>query len=114
MVQWNFDQGDGVHDVTSGVRGSPDGAFASGPRSSGSFSYAFAVAGVFPYHCQLHANMNGVITVTGAHDGGVSTGLIVGASVAGVGVAGLIAFKLCRSSKYNSFDSDSFDSEVGL
>jgi plastocyanin len=49
-----------AHDVTS-----DNGAFTSsssiGP--GGTFSLLFAVAGTFPYHCGIHPNMKGTITV---------------------------------------------------
>ena len=42
------------------------GLFNSGDVSSGqSYSFTFATAGSYPYHCQIHASMTGTITVTG-------------------------------------------------
>ncbi|MDO8490527.1 MAG: cupredoxin family copper-binding protein [Dehalococcoidia bacterium] len=43
---------------------SDSGVFNSGNLSTNkSFSYTFATAGVFPYHCSLHTYMKGTVTV---------------------------------------------------
>ncbi len=49
-----------AHDVTSG-----NGAFTASPSigPGGTFSLLFAVAGTCPYHCGIHPNMKGTITV---------------------------------------------------
>jgi plastocyanin len=42
-----------------------DGSFSSNPLNKGdSFSFTFEKAGSFPYHCGIHTNMKGTITVT--------------------------------------------------
>lgn len=33
------------------------------PRSTSDFSFTFQLAGTYPYHCEFHVGMNGVITV---------------------------------------------------
>ncbi len=56
---------DGVtHTVTSGIPGSPSGAFSSGNISpTASFSHTFDQTGVFKYYCSIHTNMTATITV---------------------------------------------------
>jgi plastocyanin len=60
QVTWNFqDQID--HNVTfDAVAGAPSNI---GNTSSGSQARTFATAGTFPYHCTIHAGMNGTIVV---------------------------------------------------
>ena len=49
-----------THTVTA-----DDGTFDSGNVASGAtFSHAFATAGTFAYHCNIHSSMKGTITVT--------------------------------------------------
>ena len=40
-----------------------DDGVGSTTRSSGSYSRQFSAAGDFPYHCTLHSNMTGKVTV---------------------------------------------------
>ncbi len=48
-----------THTVTSN-----NGVFDSGNLApNATFSHQFSTAGVFPYHCAIHANMTGSITV---------------------------------------------------
>jgi plastocyanin len=48
------------HDVVA-----DDGTFASPLLGTGeSFSFTFTAAGEFPYHCSIHASMQGTIIVT--------------------------------------------------
>ena len=48
------------HTVTAG-----DGSFDSGHVAAGStFSHTFAAAGTFTYHCTIHNQMTGTVTVT--------------------------------------------------
>lgn len=60
-VKWvNMDST--THTVTSDT-----GVFNSGNLNNGqSFSYTFSQAGTFPYHCSIHTNMHGTITVSSA------------------------------------------------
>ena len=65
-VHWS-NQGTTTHTVTS-----DNGVFDSGTLSppvgsttpGGTYSLAFANAGTYGYHCTLHPNMTGTITVT--------------------------------------------------
>jgi plastocyanin len=60
-VKWTFDDDSSQHTVTS-----DDGSsFDSGTHGKGeSFTHKFDKAGTFAYHCSLHANMKGTITVS--------------------------------------------------
>jgi plastocyanin len=41
-----------------------DGSYNSGPLAPGAtFTHAFTAAGSYPYHCSIHPNMRGTITV---------------------------------------------------
>jgi plastocyanin len=43
------------------------GAFDSGELGpGGSYTYTFDSGGVFPYHCEIHPSMRGMVVVTGA------------------------------------------------
>ena len=59
---------DGVpHTVTSGSNGAEDGGFDSGLLNEGrAFAQRFDQAGVFPYTCTVHPQMNGTIIVEAA------------------------------------------------
>lgn len=59
---------DGVpHTVTSGSNGTADGAFDSRMLAGGdAFAQHFDQAGVFPYTCTIHPQMNGTIIVKAA------------------------------------------------
>lgn len=53
-----------VHTVTSGTPEMPSGLFDSGPLEQGaSFSFTFQQPGEYPYFCQRHTHMKGVIRV---------------------------------------------------
>ncbi len=53
-----------IHTVTSTVVPSGASPFGSGYlNTGGSFSYTFAVPGVYEYHCQIHPWMTGSVTV---------------------------------------------------
>jgi plastocyanin len=54
------------HTVTSGPAGDPDGLFDEELASEGEdATVTFGEAGTFVYHCDLHRNMVGSVTVTG-------------------------------------------------
>jgi plastocyanin len=60
------------HTVTSGAPGAADaGAIFNSPRLSQgeTFSFTFATPGTFPYFCEVHPRMLGVVEVTGAATG---------------------------------------------
>jgi plastocyanin len=59
-VKW-FNQDGVAHTVTS-----DDGTtFDSGNLAAGAtFSYTATTVGTFPYHCELHSNMTGILEVT--------------------------------------------------
>ena len=61
-----------AHTVTSGQPGAPDGKFDSGiqnllmPNNQGAastFTFTFQTAGSYPYFCQIHPGMIGLVTV---------------------------------------------------
>ncbi|HEV1998575.1 MAG TPA: plastocyanin/azurin family copper-binding protein [Candidatus Dormibacteraeota bacterium] len=59
-VKWAFADDASQHTVAA-----DDSSFDSGTKGKGeSFTYKFTKAGTFPYHCSLHANMKGTITVS--------------------------------------------------
>jgi hypothetical protein len=50
------------------------GAFDSGNLATGqTFSQTFSAAGTFAYHCNIHPQMTGTVTVTGGAGGGATT-----------------------------------------
>jgi len=57
-VIWRFEDGVGDHSVTA-----DDGAFDSGRRGSGEFTHRFTAEGTFGYHCTVHPQMFGQVTV---------------------------------------------------
>ncbi|MGZ3424298.1 MAG: cupredoxin domain-containing protein [Polyangiales bacterium] len=66
-VEWVWVEG--AHDVTSGTKSgstcTPDGKFSSGdPQSGGTWRKTFDTAGVFPYFCTPHCNLNQTGTLT--------------------------------------------------
>jgi plastocyanin len=61
-VTWRFDDGGVPHTVSSDAN-SP-AAFDSGQLATGTFPFRFKVAGRYPYHCNVHKKMHGVVTVT--------------------------------------------------
>lgn len=53
------------HTVTSGADDTADGSFDSDDIEAGeSFRFTFAEAGEFPYFCDIHPTMTGVVVVT--------------------------------------------------
>ncbi len=53
-----------THTVTGGKPEAPSGLFDSGPLEQGrSFSWTFRQAGEYPYFCQRHTHMQGIIRV---------------------------------------------------
>lgn len=57
-VTWT-NQDSAAHDVTA-----DNGEFKSGNVASGAtFSFTFAKAGSYPYHCAIHPTMKGTVTV---------------------------------------------------
>lgn len=59
-VGWTNDDG-AIHTVTSDAKGQ----FNSGWKTKGGhFSFTFAQPGTYPYHCSLHKDMHGTVTVT--------------------------------------------------
>lgn len=69
-VTWTNNEGGGVpHTASSDTAG----VFDSGQLSGGqSFSRTFTTAGSFPYHCNVHPTMTGLVVVAAAA-GGTST-----------------------------------------
>ncbi len=60
------------HTVTSGEPGAPDGKFDSGignllqpgdKGASSAFTFTFKTAGSYPYYCQIHPSMFGLVQV---------------------------------------------------
>jgi plastocyanin len=62
-VTWTW-TGSNMHSTTSDD-GQAD-SWDSGTKSSGTFAHTFDTAGVFTYHCKVHASMKGTVTVGGA------------------------------------------------
>ena len=62
-VTWS--NGDGTrHTITSGTDDTGDGTFDSGDVAAGeTFSLTFTEAGEFPYFCDIHPTMTGVVVV---------------------------------------------------
>jgi plastocyanin len=58
-VVWTFDDGGLSHSVTA-----DDGTFDSGKLPTGEFRHAFAAAGKYAYHCEVHTRMRGNVTVS--------------------------------------------------
>ncbi|TCN35576.1 cupredoxin-like protein [Kribbella orskensis] len=57
-VTWKFDDST-QHTVTA-----DDNSFASSPMSNGqTFTHTFSAAGTVAYHCSIHPEMTGTITV---------------------------------------------------
>lgn len=66
-VKWVVTKG--AHTTTSGSvneerKGVPDGLWDSGLMNSGSFTYTFNSAGIFPYYCTPHAEVGMIGTIT--------------------------------------------------
>ena len=59
-VQWVWQDPGAQHSVTA-----DDGSFDSGLCNQGAtFSFTFSKAGIFKYHCSIHAQMLGTVTVS--------------------------------------------------
>jgi plastocyanin len=59
-VKWTFDDDASQHTVTA-----DDSSFDSSTHGKGeTFTFKFTKAGTFAYHCSLHANMKGSITIS--------------------------------------------------
>ena len=59
-VTWTNQQGS-PHTITA-----DDGSFTSDNiAKDGTFSFTFLTPGTYTYHCEIHPNMTGTITVTG-------------------------------------------------
>jgi plastocyanin len=57
--------GDGVgHTITSGGDDTPDGRFDADIPAGGTFSFTFEEAGEYPYFCDIHPTMTGLVVVT--------------------------------------------------
>ncbi len=59
-VRWT-NNGPTTHTVTSNTSLFDSGNIAA---PNGTFSYTFSTAGTYAYHCSIHPNMTGTITVT--------------------------------------------------
>ena len=57
-VVWNFDDKGVAHTVTA-----DDGSFASEKQTDGEFKHAFDKPGTYGYHCSIHPDMKGTVTV---------------------------------------------------
>ena len=55
---WNFDDKGVAHTVTA-----DDGSFDSGKMADGEFKHAFDQPGTYGYHCSIHPDMKGMVTV---------------------------------------------------
>jgi plastocyanin len=55
-VTWKFDDGGVTHDIEGAI-------FGSGPKSEGTYEFTFPDAGTSTYHCVIHPEMEGTITV---------------------------------------------------
>ena len=59
-VTWTWEDQGNQHSV-----GADDGSFESCLQGSGSsFTTTFTKAGTYPYHCSIHSQMKGTVTVT--------------------------------------------------
>jgi plastocyanin len=73
QVTWT-NNGPSIHTVTSdsgqwdsgliSAQGSGGDPYSGGGSAGGSYIRTFSQAGTFTYHCSIHANMKGTITVT--------------------------------------------------
>lgn len=86
-VTWGWNSGGTEHSVTF-----TDGE-DSGIKGSGTFDRTFTAAGSYPYHCRVHPEMTGTITVTAAGGAtGGSTGGNSGGSMGGGGGGGTYGY----------------------
>jgi plastocyanin len=66
IVQWSNDESDLPFTKTMHTVTADDDSFSSGVMAPGdTFTLSFPTAGTYPYHCSIHANMHGSVTVTG-------------------------------------------------
>ncbi|MGC4934557.1 cupredoxin domain-containing protein [Gordonia sp. DT30] len=59
-VEWKFDDGGMPHNVASDT-----GLFKSDLLTSGTYDHTFDKPGKYPYHCDPHPDMTGVVIVAG-------------------------------------------------
>ncbi len=59
-VAWKWEDGNVSHTVTA-----DDGSFTSGEKMTGEFRQTFNQPGNYPYHCEIHPEMTGTVTVGG-------------------------------------------------
>ena len=58
-VVWHFDDNGTAHTVTA-----DNGSFDSGKRASGDYRLSFPQPGTYSYHCSVHPQMKGQVTVS--------------------------------------------------
>jgi plastocyanin len=56
-VTWRFDDEGVAHDIKGAI-------FDSGRRTSGAYTFTFDEPGTSTYHCTIHPEMRGTVTVT--------------------------------------------------
>ncbi|MGH7722065.1 MAG: cupredoxin domain-containing protein [Candidatus Dormibacteria bacterium] len=71
IIQWTVAQDSPPHNITFDSQSSLDSPSAVGPGST--WEVKFSAPGTYPYHCTIHAGMNGQITVTSGGGGGTGT-----------------------------------------
>jgi plastocyanin len=60
VVEWDFNDDQAAHTASS----DDSSTFDSGNKNKGEkYQFTFTKAGTFKYHCTIHANMHGTITV---------------------------------------------------
>ena len=64
-VTWAWDSNGESHSVTFN-----DQPIDSDIQTSGTFQHTFSTAGTFAYHCKVHSNMTGTITVSASGSAG--------------------------------------------
>ena len=82
-VTWAWDSNGQIHSVTFN-----DQPIDSDIKSSGTFQHTFATAGTFAYHCRVHSNMVGTVTVTAAGSAGGDPPASGGGGGGGSGMGG--------------------------
>jgi plastocyanin len=69
-VTWDMNSGNGLpHNVKGNVGTAADTSwflFITLPKTEGTESFTFTLPGEYPFVCQVHPGMDGVVTVTGA------------------------------------------------
>ncbi len=68
VIQWTVASDSVPHNVTFDSNGDLTSPGSLGPGDT--WQVKFSVAGTYPYHCTIHAGMNGQITVTAGSGGG--------------------------------------------